>query len=101
MVGNKTDRDRIIREIMAKSGFGEKKSEKAFKAVFDMMKKSLRRGEEVELPMGTLVVRKSKPRKQALQKVKRINGPVVYIIRTFNRRKRHVAMVPRKGFICE
>lgn len=42
----------LIKMLMKEHGFSKRKSEKAVKAVFDCMARALRRGEEVELPIG-------------------------------------------------
>ena len=42
----------LIKMLMKEHGFSKRKSEKAVNAVFDCMARALRRGEEVELPIG-------------------------------------------------
>src|SRR5436190_2068344 len=42
----------LIKMLMKEHGFSKRKSEKAVNAVFTCMARALRRGEEVELPIG-------------------------------------------------
>ena len=87
----------MIRELVAK-GMSLRMAERAFKAIFDVMKRALRRGEEVELPFGTLIVKSSPPRRQRLQQIQRIDGPKQIILRVINRHRRKVVFRQNKNF---
>jgi nucleoid DNA-binding protein len=64
----------LIKMLMKDHGFSKRKAEKAVNAVFDCMARALRRGEEVELPIGWIQTAwpPAKRKKQKLQKLKDI-----------------------------
>jgi len=64
----------LIKMLMKEHGFSKRKSEKAVNAVFDCMARALRRGEEVELPIGWIQTARppAKRKKQKVQKFRNI-----------------------------
>jgi nucleoid DNA-binding protein len=64
----------LVHDLMAK-GFTARKSEEAVNAVFDSMRRTLARGETVEVPGGSLraQIRNGKPYKQHFKKRRNIN----------------------------
>lgn len=96
MIRTRTSRGRIIREIREKTGYGKCKSERVFRAVFDVMKASLRRGEEVDLPFGTLIVEKAPERTQDIRTMVLTKSKQVKTkIRVLNKRKKRVRLIPK------
>ena len=64
----------LIKMLMKEHGVSKRKSEKAVNAVFDLMARGLRRGEVVELPIGSIYTAMSsaKKKKQKLQEFRNI-----------------------------
>jgi nucleoid DNA-binding protein len=64
----------LIKMLMKEHGFSKRKSEKAVNAVFACMAAALRKGEEVELPIGWIrtALAPAKREKQKLQKFRNI-----------------------------
>ena len=50
--GSKAGKSALIKMLMQEHGFSKRQSEKAVNAVFDLMARALRSGDEVELPIG-------------------------------------------------
>jgi Bacterial DNA-binding protein len=67
---------RDLRDVLQNKGFSYRDSRKAVRAVFDIMKEHLARGESVEVPAGVLEVRTIKNRKKVRRLHKcRLNTP--------------------------
>jgi nucleoid DNA-binding protein len=50
--GSTAGKSALVKMLMMEHGVSKRKSEKAVNAVFDCMARALRRGDEVELPIG-------------------------------------------------
>lgn len=101
MTRSNSDRCRIIDELVAK-GLSRRKSEKGFQAVFEVMKRALARGEEVELPVGDLLVKKSsRSREQRIRKMHKLDGTTKYGLVAIYKRKKTVVFKPAKDFRWE
>jgi nucleoid DNA-binding protein len=53
----KGGKSRIIRDVVAETGFSYRKTGKAVNAVFDILGRALAQGREIETPLGTFRVR--------------------------------------------
>jgi len=75
-----TGKSALIKMLMKEHGFSKRKSEKAVKAVFDCMARALRRGEEVELPIGWIRTASppAKRKKQKWQRFKNIQTRAIF-----------------------
>jgi nucleoid DNA-binding protein len=64
----------LIKMLIRQHGFSKRRSERAVNAVFDCMARALRRGEEVELPIGWIQTARppAKRKKQKVQKFRNI-----------------------------
>jgi nucleoid DNA-binding protein len=71
---SKSGKSALIQMLMKEHGFSKRKSEKAVNAVFACMARALRRGEEVELPIGWIHTARppARRKKQKLQKFRNI-----------------------------
>lgn len=90
-----SDRCRILDEIVAQ-GVSARKAEKGFKAVIDLMKKALARGEEVEVPNGWLLVDDAPRRRQKLTKLQLIDGRKTYRLCVYSRQRKTVVFRKKK-----
>ena len=66
----------LIKMLMKEHGFSKRKAEKAVNAVFHCMARALRRGDEVELPIGWIHTARppAKRKKQKWQRFRNIQN---------------------------
>jgi nucleoid DNA-binding protein len=70
----------LVKMLIKEHGFSKRKSEKAVNAVFDIMARGLRRGEIVELPIGSIQTARPpvKREKRKFQKFKNIRTREIF-----------------------
>jgi nucleoid DNA-binding protein len=92
-----TAKDQLIRLVQSK-GFGVRKSERAVKAVFDVMAEGLRRGEVVEIPGGTLSIAKNRRTRSEWKKLRKPDTTPFYKLMTMDARQAVIRFKPDPDF---
>ena len=95
---SKTGRSGLVRELMEK-GMSVRKAEKAVNAVFAVMARSIRRGEEVETPLGMFLVKGQEgERRQEIHAFRNVNtgqNDLAFVV--YRGRRRVVKLQPNEN----